>query len=105
MVVSNALTNPLIVAQYVRVLPVTWYNYISMRVDFYGCIPGKVIQKIYHDNLQLSDNAKHDSLRSLLSVEALHVDGAPSSCFQFVAMIFFRLIDSPWLSLQETNIF
>ena len=88
MVVSNALANPPIVSQYVRVLPVTWYNYISMRVDFYGCIPGKVIQKIYHDNLQLSDNAKHDSLRSLLSVEALHVDGAPSSCFQFVAIIF-----------------
>ena len=40
-VVSHVLTNPPIVAQYVRVLPVTWYGHIALRVDFYGCIPGK----------------------------------------------------------------
>ena len=49
MVVSNALTNPPIVAQYVRVLPVTWHNYSSMRVDFYGCIPGEAIQQIFNN--------------------------------------------------------
>ncbi|XP_078357236.1 uncharacterized protein LOC144642118 [Oculina patagonica] len=37
-VVSHVL-NPPIIAQYVRVLPVTWYGRIAMRVDFYGCIP------------------------------------------------------------------
>ncbi|KAL9982726.1 hypothetical protein ACROYT_G004810 [Oculina patagonica] len=37
-VVSHVL-NPPIVAQYVRVLPLTWTNHISMRLDFYGCIP------------------------------------------------------------------
>ncbi|KAL9982723.1 hypothetical protein ACROYT_G004806 [Oculina patagonica] len=36
-VVSHVL-NPPIIAQYVRVLPVTWTR-IAMRLDFYGCIP------------------------------------------------------------------
>ena len=30
-----------ITARYFRVHPVTWYSWISMRVEFYGCIVGR----------------------------------------------------------------
>ena len=32
--------NPPIRVRYIRFLPVTWDNYISMRVELYGCIQG-----------------------------------------------------------------
>ena len=32
--------NPPIRDRYIRFLPVTWDNYISMRVELYGCIQG-----------------------------------------------------------------
>ena len=61
-VVSHVLTNPPIVAKYVRVLPVTWYSHITLRVDFYGCIPGKKkhAQPIFPDNKQVLDKVKND---------------------------------------------
>ena len=73
------LTNPPIVAQYVRVLPVTWYSHISLRVDFYGCIPGKEkhVLPIFPDNKQVLEKLK----RFMLSVEALVEDGTSSLGF------------------------
>lgn len=41
-IVGNVLEPP-IVARYIRILPVTWYGHISMRLQFYGCTKGDVI--------------------------------------------------------------
>ena len=35
-VVYNKLISP-ITARYIRLLPVTWYNHISLRMELYGC--------------------------------------------------------------------
>ncbi|XP_022809904.1 lactadherin-like [Stylophora pistillata] len=36
--------NPRIRARYIRFVPVTWYNYICMRVEIYGCDAGESLQ-------------------------------------------------------------
>lgn len=42
-VVTNVLTTP-IIARYVQIQPVDWHDHISMRAEFYGCVPsGKVL--------------------------------------------------------------
>lgn len=42
---SNSIVSrkffPHIRARYIRVLPYSWYGYISMRVEFYGCFIGE----------------------------------------------------------------
>lgn len=40
MVVTNRFLRP-IKARYFRIHPVTWRSWISMRVEFFGCIVGK----------------------------------------------------------------
>lgn len=37
--VGNVL-NPPVVARYIKVHPKTWYGYIAMRVELYGCREG-----------------------------------------------------------------
>ena len=39
-IVSHKLKNP-IIARYIRINPLEYYGYISMRADFYGCKSGK----------------------------------------------------------------
>ena len=38
--VLNALDEP-IIARYIRIHPVSWHGYISMRFELYGCLSGK----------------------------------------------------------------
>lgn len=38
-VVTHSLKNP-IITRYLRVKPKTWYGYISLRAEFYGCRQG-----------------------------------------------------------------
>ena len=33
--------NPPITARYIRFIPIDWHRRISMRVELYGCVPGK----------------------------------------------------------------
>ena len=51
-VVYNKLISP-ITARYIRLLPVTWYNHISLRMELYGC--GGIS---YHDGI-LSREKNH----------------------------------------------
>lgn len=39
-VVSHDLKNP-IIAKVIRINPIPWRSYISLRVEFYGCREGK----------------------------------------------------------------
>ena len=39
-IVRHKLARP-ITARFFRIHPVTWYGWISMRVEFYGCVVGK----------------------------------------------------------------
>ena len=39
--VVNTLDEP-IIARYIRIHPVTWYGYISMRIELYGCFSGEI---------------------------------------------------------------
>ena len=39
-VVQHKFARPLY-GRYFRVYPVSWYSYIGMRVEFYGCVYGK----------------------------------------------------------------
>ena len=42
-VVHHKFAHPLY-GRYFRVYPVSWYSYIGMRVEFYGCVYGKRYQ-------------------------------------------------------------
>ena len=42
-VVQHKFARPLY-GRYFRVYPVSWYSYIGMRVEFYGCVYGKRYQ-------------------------------------------------------------
>ena len=48
-VVSHDL-NPSITARYVRFRPITWQYWISMRVELYGCIQGRVNSGVHRLN-------------------------------------------------------
>ena len=41
-VVTQRFARP-VTARYFRIHPVTWRSWISMRVEFYGCVVGKSI--------------------------------------------------------------
>lgn len=40
-VVVNTLDEP-IIARYIRIHPVAWHGYISMRIELYGCYSGEI---------------------------------------------------------------
>ena len=44
MVVCNHFLKPLS-GRYFRIYPMTWRSWISMRVEFYGCITGKFVKR------------------------------------------------------------
>ena len=33
-------------ARYFKIHPVTWYGWISMRAEFYGCVVGKCTNRV-----------------------------------------------------------
>jgi hypothetical protein len=45
-IVTNAFS-PAITARYIRIQPITWYGYISMRFEIYGCYRGKRFNIMY----------------------------------------------------------
>ena len=36
-----------ITARYFKIHPVTWYGWVSMRAEFYGCVVGKQTRNLY----------------------------------------------------------
>jgi len=40
LVVRHLLKNPINVTRYIRIYPVAWHRWISLRADFYGCKSG-----------------------------------------------------------------
>ena len=41
-IAKNAI-NPPILARYVKLNPRSWYRHISMRIEYYGCVAGKLL--------------------------------------------------------------
>ena len=45
-IVSHDLENP-IITKFIRILPITWQGYVSLRAEFYGCREGEW-KEIFH---------------------------------------------------------
>ena len=43
--VINTLEEP-IIARFIRIHPVAWYSYISMRFELYGCYSGELVEEM-----------------------------------------------------------
>lgn len=67
-VVCNRLLRP-VKARYFRIYPVTWRSWISMRVEFYGCIAGKFFLRYarLHTIHVLRQSARSTNLRRALT--------------------------------------
>lgn len=54
-IVSHAFI-PALRCRYVRVHPWGWYRHISMRLEFYGCLTGKMNKKVFLFPLEKHSN-------------------------------------------------
>ena len=54
--------NPPITARYIRFKPVEWQDWISMRVELYGCVQGKACMTITMSGTSCNEQFMPDNI-------------------------------------------